>query len=114
MRSKFGSFLLVITILFLSRIHGNAQEENIAPKPLYADPVYDGAADPVVIWNKKEKRWWMFYTNRRATIEDTTGVKWVHGTRIGIATSNDGKTWTYKDTANLNYRPDSDYTFWAP
>src|SRR5215218_205897 len=85
-----------------------------APKPLYADPIYDGAADPVVIWNKKEKKWWIFYTNRRATIDDTTGVKWVHGIRIGIAESKDGKTWKYKDTANINYRPDVDYTFWAP
>jgi beta-xylosidase len=41
-------------------------------------------------------------------------VKWVHGTRIGIAESKDGRTWTYKDTANINYRPDADYTFWAP
>lgn len=56
----------------------------------------------------------MFYTNRRATLDDTTGVAWVHGTRIGIAESQDGKTWTYKDTANINYRPDKGYTFWAP
>ncbi len=56
----------------------------------------------------------MFYTNRRATLNDSTGVKWVHGTRIGIAESADGKTWKYKDTANINYRPDSGYTFWAP
>lgn len=91
-----------------------AQPGEPAPKPLYADPIHDGAADPVIIWNKKAKRWWMFYTNRRANIDDTTGVKWVHGTRIGIAESKDGKTWTYKDTANINYRPDADYTFWAP
>ena len=91
-----------------------AAQNDAAPKPLYADPIYDGAADPVIIWNKKKKRWWMFYTNRRATIEDTTGVKWVHGTRIGIAESKDGRTWKYKDTANINYRPYVDYTFWAP
>ncbi|MDR1722954.1 MAG: DUF5054 domain-containing protein [Tannerella sp.] len=28
-----------------------------APKPLYQDPVYDGAADPVVVWNRNEKKW---------------------------------------------------------
>lgn len=106
--------LLVSILLGLFSLSAAAQPRQAAPKPLYADPVYDGAADPVIIWNKKAKRWWMFYTARRANIEDTTGVKWVHGTRIGIAESKDGRTWTYKDTANINYRPDAGYTFWAP
>lgn len=92
----------------------SAQQQHLAPKPLFADPVYDGAADPVVVWNKHEKKWLMFYTNRRATIHDTTGVKWVHGTRIGIAESKDGATWKYRDTANINYRPVAEYTHWAP
>ena len=91
-----------------------AQKTSIAPKPLWDDPIYHGAADPVVIWNKKKKEWWMFYTNRRATIEDTTGVRWVHGTRIGVAASKDGTNWKYFDTTNINYRPDDGYTFWAP
>jgi hypothetical protein len=57
----------------------------------------------------------MFYTNRRATDTAATGVTWVHGTRIGIAESGDGgATWTYRDTANINYRPQPGYTFWAP
>jgi rhamnogalacturonan endolyase len=55
----------------------------IAPKPLYRDPVYDGAADPVLIWNRQRKRWWMLYTNRRANVPGLRGVSWVHGTRIG-------------------------------
>lgn len=85
-----------------------------APKPLFDDPVYHGAADPVIIYNKEKKRWWMFYTNRRATLNDSSGVAWVHGTRIGIAESVDGQNWKYLDTANINYRPDPGYTFWAP
>jgi hypothetical protein len=88
-------------------------QNNIAPKPLFDDPIYHGAADPVIIYNKKKKSWWMFYTNRRASINDST-VQWVHGTRIGIAESKDGSVWKYKDTANINYRPDSGYTHWAP
>ncbi|MVN78689.1 family 43 glycosylhydrolase [Hymenobacter sp. HMF4947] len=87
---------------------------HLAPKPLYRDPVFDGAADPVIIWNKRAKKWWMFYTNRRATDTVATGVTWVHGTRIGIAESGDGATWTYRDTANIAYRPQPGYTFWAP
>lgn len=85
-----------------------------APKPLYRDPVYDGAADPVVIWNDKEQRWFMFYTNRRANMQEVNGVDWVHGTQIGIAESVDsGMTWTYRCNANINYGED-DYTYWAP
>ena len=63
-----------------------------APKPLFGDPVFDGAADLVIIWNKQAQKWWMFYTNRRATDTTARGVTWVHGTRIGIAESADGGT----------------------
>ena len=77
----------------------------VAPKPLYRDPVYDGAADPVLCWNYQEKKWLMFYTNRRANVADAEGVSWVHGTPIGIAESSDGgATWTYRCTANIGYK----------
>lgn len=107
--------LLLITLVpgtALSQKKGNMK---IADKPLFHDPVFDGAADPTVIWNKKEKRWFMFYTNRRATAPGQTGVTWVHGTRIGIAESVDGgATWKYRDTCDIRYRPDPGYTHWAP
>jgi sucrose-6-phosphate hydrolase SacC (GH32 family) len=109
--------LLFLLGLLLGPLGAWAQRPagRLAPKPLYRDPVYDGAADPVLIWNKKAKKWWMFYTNRRATDTTATGVTWVHGTRIGIAESGDGgATWAYRDTANINYRPQPGYTFWAP
>jgi len=104
---------IITTLLGLIFVTAVQAQKNAAPKPLFDDPVYHGAADPVIIYNKQKKKWWMLYTNRRAAMEDTT-VQWVHGTRIGIAESKDGKTWTYVDTANINYRPDSGYTFWAP
>ncbi len=89
--------------------------EKAAAKPLFRDPVFDGAADPVVIWNHAEKKWFMLYTNRRASDTTLDGVTWVHGTRIGIAESSDGgATWKYRDTCNIQYRPDSGYTHWAP
>jgi predicted GH43/DUF377 family glycosyl hydrolase len=102
---------LFIAVLF--SVCSYAQQKNIAPKPLFDDPVYHGAADPVIVYNRQKKKWWMLYTNRRASVNDST-VQWVHGTRIGIAQSKDGKTWKYNDTANINYRPDSSYTHWAP
>ncbi len=107
---------IIVSFLFpvLAMNAQTKQPEIPASKPLFDDPVYHGAADPVIIYNKQKKRWWMFYTNRRASLNDSSGVAWVHGTRIGIAESVDGKTWKYKDTANINYRPDAGYTFWAP
>src|SRR5574343_330438 len=76
----------------------------IAPKPLYRDSVYDGAADPVIVWHKQQQTWYMFYTNRRANQPQLDGVTWVHGTRIGIASSKDGANWKYVDTADIQYR----------
>lgn len=86
---------------------------SLADKPLFRDPVYDGAADPVLVYNKTKATWYMYYTNRRANAENLDGVTWVHGTRIGIAESKDGAHWNYLDTANVNYRH-PDYTHWAP
>lgn len=108
--------LLAVSVLLALSDPATAQKKGkIAAKPLYRDPVYDGAADPVIIWNSKLKKWWMFYTNRRASAEGESGVTWVHGTRIGIAESSDGgASWKYLDTAVINYRPDKGYTYWAP
>ena len=95
-----------------------ADEGLIVHKPLYRDPLYDGAADPVVLWNPTVRRWWMFYTNRRANVAGLSGVAWVHGTPLGIAESADqGATWTYVGTANIHLpseiRPEQP-TYWAP
>jgi sucrose-6-phosphate hydrolase SacC (GH32 family) len=90
----------------------------IAAKPLVRDPVFDGAADPVVVYNPARGRWWMFYTNRRATATGLPGVSWVHGTRIGIAeSSGQGAHWSYVGTANIDLPPQlggADATHWAP
>ncbi len=115
MAKPYQILLLLIAVLALGNgaYAQNSRQGKPAPKPLFRDPVYDGAADPVVIWNKAKKRWFMFYTNRRA--KDTTGgVAWVHGTRIGIAESKDGASWKYVDTADIQYRPTAGYTHWAP
>ncbi len=110
---KTGLSILAAIAILTCTMATNASAQKAAPKPLFDDPMYHGAADPVVIYNKQQKCWWMLYTNRRASIADST-VAWVHGTRIGIAESKDGLHWRYKDTANINYRPDSGYSFWAP
>jgi hypothetical protein len=90
----------------------------VAAKPLFRDPVFDGAADPALVYNPARGRWWMFYTNRRATAEGLPGVSWVHGTRIGIAESPDaGASWHYVGTADIELPPElggQDATHWAP
>jgi len=89
------------------------QSSKVAPQPLYRDHKYDGAADPVVIWNSVENKWFMFYTNRRANVPGLTGVEWVHGTPIGIAESENGVNWQYRADANIDYAVDKP-TWWAP
>ncbi len=85
-----------------------------APKPLFRDPVYDGAADPVLCWNQQDNKWFMLYTNRRANVPNTPGVSWVHGTPIGIAESSDGgATWTYRGKAEIGYGQ-GEFSYWAP
>jgi hypothetical protein len=88
----------------------------VPPAPLYRDPVFDGAADPSLIWNDQEQAWWIFYTNRRANAPDAQdGVRWCHGTDLGVASSADGGlSWTYRGTAKgLEFEPGRN-TFWAP
>lgn len=82
--------------------------------PLFRDPIYDGAADPVVVWNHQLKEWWMIYTNRRATAEGA-GVAWVHGTDLGVAVSrDDGQTWLYRGVLEGLDIEWGRNTFWAP
>lgn len=117
--------LIILLSLFLSScadiaaLKLNHQTGVLAPKPLYRDPVFDGAADPSIIFNAAEQKWLMFYTNRRANVAGLTNVTWVHGTPIGIAESIDGANWSYRGTVNFpNTIPgtaDVDLaTYWAP
>ena len=116
------SLLLAATLLFACSFNArNTQQQMVntqpAPTPLYRDPIYDGAADPTVLWNPLTKTWFMYYTNRRANMQSPDGVEWVHGTPIGIAESSDGGvTWKYKTNAVIHYPTTSpdEITYWAP
>ena len=90
----------------------------LAPRPLYRDPPFDAPTDPVLCYIAERHKWLMYYTQRRATAPDSPGVIWIHGTRIGVATSGDGgATWRYGGLAGIDYgaadHPDG-YTYWAP
>jgi len=112
-------YLIIIFIAcFVLSVTVNAQgdtipKNHIAPAPLFRDPVTDGAADPVLIWNREEKKWWMLYSQRRANAE-APDVAFCYGTDIGIASGeNNGQTWVYRGTLNLEFEPGRN-TFWAP
>ena len=86
----------------------------IAKAPLFRDPIHDGPTDPTILWNPLEKRWWIVYTQRRANVEGA-GVGWVHGTDLGVASSEDGgHSWLYRGTLNLEAVEPGRNTFWAP
>jgi predicted GH43/DUF377 family glycosyl hydrolase len=96
-----------------------------APAPLFDDPVFHGASDPFVIWNPVKSEWFMYYTQRRATLPNPNGVDWVHGSAIGIATSKDGIHWDYLGTCKGDHDltdplaakgagPEPGVTWWAP
>lgn len=117
---------ILLVILMLSACSFSPAELNalgtLAPKPLYRDPVFDGAADPSIVYDKLNRHWVMFYTNRRANQAELDNVSWVHGTPIGMATSVDGARWTYAGQVKFpddiphtqNIADDEPATFWAP
>lgn len=84
-------------------------------KPMFRDPVWDGAADASVVHDRARGAWRMFYTARRATLsgEQDRGVAWVHGTAIGTAVSRDGRHWSYAGTAAIPAAC-TGATLWAP
>ncbi len=95
----------------------------LAPAPLWDDPIHHGASDPTMFYNYGEKDFWIIYTNRRATnctSDCPTPDGWVFGTDIGACSSMDGgATWQYrgvesiKGGSTLNWNSDTN-TFWAP
>jgi hypothetical protein len=102
----------------LSSLAASAFAALPGPQPLYRDPKFDGAADPVVVWNPAERSWLMFYTNRRANVPGLSGVAWVHGTPIGLAESRDGGvTWKPAGEARISVPAEiggDQPTYWAP
>ena len=61
---------------------------------IFRDPVFDGAADPTVIRRVSDGKLFMFYTQRRATLE-CSGVDGCYGTKIGAAVCDSFNNWRY-------------------
>jgi hypothetical protein len=120
MKSWIGLTVQVLSVLGMVRTMDSATPASappapvrVTPTPLYRDPVSDGSADPVLVWDPQRKAWWMYYTQRRAKF-NLRGVAWAPGSEIGVAESRDaGMTWNYVGLLPLPH-PDSGYSFWAP
>lgn len=70
-------YLILFSLCLLTTNHLLAQKNrqgNLADKPLFRDPIFDGAADATIIWNKNEKKWFMFYWNMKTVILPATGI----------------------------------------
>ncbi len=87
-------------------------QQNV-PAPLYRDPIFDSPADPMVIRSHLDGRFYLFYTQRRATAQ-VDGVSNCYGTAIGVAQSDDGGAhWHYRGALDLDFEFGHN-TFWAP
>jgi hypothetical protein len=110
--AKLLGFLMIIATAAIAQPKADSIKYQ-PPSPLYRDPIFDGAADPVLVYNRAKKEWVMLYTQRRANVQ-SPGVAFCYGTAIGVATSVDnGHSWVYQGTLNLDFEKGMN-TFWAP
>lgn len=109
----FSALLLVCLANTGFAQNADTPKMHIAPAPLFRCPIYDGAADPTVIYNKEKKEWCMFYTQRKANVQGPN-VAYCYGVTIGLAISKDhGQTWVYKGPLALEFEEGLN-SFWAP
>lgn len=86
----------------------------VVKAPLFADPIYNGAADPMIIKNEQNGRFYMFYTQRRTSAALPNSVSYCYGSKIGVAEAYDGGAyWLYRGTLDLEFEFGQN-TFWAP
>ncbi|MGI5899690.1 MAG: glycosyl hydrolase [Christensenellales bacterium] len=85
----------------------------IPEAPLFNDPIYNGAADPVIFWNRDEQQWWIVYTQRMHSAPGP-GTTPIHGSKLGVASSPDGHDWLYRGTLTGLEFEHGHNTWWAP
>ncbi|MDR3121022.1 MAG: family 43 glycosylhydrolase, partial [Clostridiales bacterium] len=85
----------------------------IPQAPLFSDPIYNGAADPVIFYNHEEAEWWIVYTQRMHSAPGP-GHAPIHGSKLGVAASPDGRDWLYRGTLEGLEFERGHNTFWAP
>jgi hypothetical protein len=114
LKYSFCGFLTsVILICSWCSVYAQSKKHK-ASAPLYVDPMTGGSTDPVLVWNRKKKAWWMLYTQRRANTPGIGSITYAYGTKIGVASShNHGRDWVYRGALNLKFQHGRN-TFWAP
>lgn len=86
----------------------------IANAPLFVDPIYNGPADPMIIRNEQNGKYYLFYTQRRAALAQAGSVSYCYGTKIGVAEADqNGAYWFYRGALDLDFEFGTN-TFWAP
>lgn len=98
-----------------ARLQAPAPAPAVPKAPLFADPISNGSTDATIVYNQDAGQWWMLYTQRRSNNTSGGRVSWVHGSPIGIASSDDGGvSWLYRGVAQgLDFEPGHN-THWAP
>lgn len=87
-------------------------QEGKIPAPLFVDPNYHGSCDPEIVWNTYGQQWYIYYTARRSTLENTWLV-----TPIGVIRSKDMVKWEFLGYCKFDGKggkKDAGSTFWAP
>ncbi|HLP37695.1 family 43 glycosylhydrolase [Lacibacter sp.] len=104
------TFLYII--LLLNAVTVSAQNREAVPAPLFSDPNYYGSCDPEIIYNPADKYYYIYYTSRRATIENLFTA-----TPVGVIKSKDLMNWKfvgYCKFDGIGGTKDMPATFWAP
>ena len=103
------NYLLIALLLLFSK-SGITQIE--VPSPLFIDPDYHGSCDPEIVWNEQCQQWYIYYTARRPSYNNT----WL-STPIGVIASKDLVNWEFKGYCKFDGKggeKDASSTFWAP
>ncbi len=105
---RFSIFIIFFLLINVTDSYSTANDTTIpknhmAPAPLFREPETDGVADPVLVWNREEKKWWLLYSQKRANSE-APDVAYYYGNDIGIASAEDnGQTFVYRGTLDLEF-----------
>lgn len=126
MERKIGLVLVILSMVFVlscSNVNTSDNKQTagrfeIAKAQMFDDPIWHGAADPTPIWNAAEKKWFIYYTQRRAALSPSERVEYCHGSAVGIATSTDGVEWKYEGICHgddgLDAPIEAFCSWWAP
>lgn len=102
---------LLFSIIFLTICSFVNAQDNV-PAPLFIDANYHGSCDPEIVYNPADHYYYIYYTSRRATIENLFTA-----TPIGVIKSKNLVNWEFAGYCKFDGvggTKDMSSTFWAP